>query len=112
MNVDDDDKNDDVFTTTVERILSSNAPLTSKDLSDLTMLCSQPHNPLVSLGFSDVDPSLTGQLVEALQKLVTAASGVDLVKEGYQNVSNVSVVSLDSMFSLFSVLGSHPPFFS
>lgn len=91
--------NDDYFTNAVERILSalesrSDEHLTAKDLSDLSMLCTLQYNNRnqglnVDLGFADVDPSLTGQLVEALQKHVALATTVDFVQEGYQVIHQV-----------------------
>jgi len=51
----------------------------------------------VDLGFSDVDPNTTGQLVEALQALAALASSVDWVGEGLKVVQQVQTgETLDS----------------
>ena len=85
---------EDVFTDTVERILSTaegrEGHLIEQDLDALTQLCTQQQASLRSLngplGFADVDVSWTAQLMEGLQRLVTIASSIDFVQAGYQGI--------------------------
>jgi hypothetical protein len=81
---------------TVERILSQaehrqdenqggQGPLSPTEIDKLSMLCTV--QPLASsleedLGFADVDPDMMAQLVDLLEKHVTLASSVDVIKEG------------------------------
>ena len=84
---------EDVFTDTIERILSAaegrEGHLIEQDLEALTQLCTQQaslrslNGPL---GFADVDVSWTAQLMEGLQRLVTIASSIDFVQAGYQGI--------------------------
>lgn len=91
------------FTGTVERILqaSEGRHLTSKELSALSVLCTTQSSSKRGLdddlGFSDVDPNTTGQLVEALQAHAALASSVDFVGDGLKVVQQVNTCeTLDS----------------
>jgi hypothetical protein len=92
---------DDDFTGIVERILiranqreSDGPPLTANDISALSRLCSaQSSNRLQGmsddLGFADVDPDETGQLVEYLEKHVAVASNIDVIRESYSIIQKI-----------------------
>jgi hypothetical protein len=93
---------DDDFTGIVERILTmadqretDGPPLTPSDISTLSMLCSaQSSNRLLQgmvddLGFADVDPDETGQLVEYLEKHVALASNIDVIRESYSIIQKI-----------------------
>jgi hypothetical protein len=81
---------------TVERILSQaehrqdenqggQGPLSPTEIDKLSMLCTvQPSASGLEedLGFADVDPDMMAQLVDLLEKHVTLASNVDVIKEG------------------------------
>ena len=81
------------FSFAVERVLSyaeqrqSSPPLSSQELSTLSTLCqvqaSRKGGIADDLGFADVDPDMTGQLVELLEKHVAMASSIELNKEAY-----------------------------
>jgi PHD-finger len=84
---------EDLFTETVERILSAaegrEGHLIEQDLDALTQLCTNQAGQRTlngPLGFADVDVSWTGQLMAGLQRLVTIASTVDFVQAGYQGI--------------------------
>lgn len=93
----------DFFTNTIERVLATSEsrgeshlePFTAKELSSLSALCTKQANRKghldADLGFADVDPSTTGQLVEGLQKHVTLASSIDFVQEGYKALQSNSI---------------------
>lgn len=91
------------FTEILERILQSSEGrhFTSKELSALSILCTTQSNSKgldADLGFSDVDPSTTGQLVEALQTHVALASTVDWVGQGHKAMQQGSdYLSLESV---------------
>jgi hypothetical protein len=83
---------------TVERILSQaehrqdenqggQGPLSPTEIDKLSRLCTVQVQPSATsleedLGFSDVDPDMMAQLVDLLEKHVTLASSVDVIKEG------------------------------
>lgn len=108
-----DPEANDEFSNTIERIManveaqeeedggsSPMGPLTAADLKDLSLLCSiqSSRKRAISdddLGFADVDPSLTGQLIECLQKQVILASAVDLVSEGHAVIQKIHEREID-----------------
>jgi hypothetical protein len=87
------------FSATVERILASaehresSPPMLGTEMSQLSMLCSlqasRNRGIVDDLGFADVDPDLTGQLVETLEKHVALASSVELNKQAYTIIQKI-----------------------
>jgi hypothetical protein len=89
------------FSGTVERILAvaeqreSSPPFLGTEMSQLSMLCSlqssrQSGRGIADdLGFADVDPDMSGQLVETLEKHVAMASSVELNKQAYAIVQKI-----------------------
>lgn len=94
--------NDD-FSLTVERILSTaeqreapshQGPFTANEVSNLSRLCAlqsskRQGSSSDDLGFADVDPDMTGQLVEYLEKHVALASGLDLIRESFAQIQRI-----------------------
>jgi hypothetical protein len=88
---------------TVERILSTaeqreapshQGPFTANEVSNLSRLCSLQSSKRQGissddLGFADVDPDMTGQLVEYLEKHVALASGLDLIRESFAHIQRI-----------------------
>ena len=88
----------DNFSGTVERILTvaepreSSPPFLAAEISSLSVLCSVQSSRkglADDLGFADVDPDMTGQLVEYLVKHVAVASSIEVNKEAYSVIRKI-----------------------
>jgi hypothetical protein len=98
------------YSGTVEKILSqvdhrgegAHEPLTIYEISALSNLCSVQSRPLEDLGFADVDPDVTGSLVELLSKHVAAAATVDIVSETYAMTQKIKQREVEFSFDQVS----------
>jgi hypothetical protein len=105
---------------TVERILTQaehrqdenqggQGPLSPTEIDKLSMLCTvQPSACSLEedLGFADVDPDMMAQLVDLLEKHVTLASSVDVIKEGGKIIKEKRR-SIDQVRTIFLLNFTH-----